>query len=144
MISAFGARDDRICFSREIQQVIQKRPGHERHVAGDDHDDIVSGGRQRRVETAKRAAARCAVGNEAEKGPGRFLMRRLEQESTRPHFRADHQDIVGHAQQFRNLPIQDRTAVDHERALVAPAKTGGSAPRENGCGRHLVSILLPV
>ena len=41
------------------------------------------------------------------------------------------------------LALQDRTAFDHQRALVAAAKAGGPAPGENGCGRHPVWILLP-
>jgi hypothetical protein len=52
--------------------------------------------------------------------------------------RTDDHHVAGQRRQLAQLTIQNRTAVDDERALVAPAEAGRLAAGQNGCAHFAI------
>lgn len=125
MISAFGLRHHRrnlpgtlSASARQIGQVREETGRHKRHVAREQNQQLARCVRQGGVEAAERTAAFDAIDDRA--GTGR-----------RGCCAADDQNVVGQWRERSDLPIENRPAVDHEGALVAPAEPRRAAAGEN-------------
>jgi len=144
MIPAFGLRHDRdkrirfaalarlalpATLAGKRRQICEKRRGHIRHIARNNHDDVISRDRERRMQTAERPASRYQVGNGCQARPRR---------RRRP---ADQQNLVCNLRQFIHLAIEDRPPIDNECTLVLAPEPGRAPARQNRCAQHVHAIL---
>ena len=121
MISAFGPRHDGIHGIGEREQAPQEIGRNKRHITGEHDDAVVPRGRKGRVEAAKRAALGHAI---------RDTTKSLEViEWTAP----DNHDIVRELTKLIELPIENSTSTNTQRALVAAAEAARATTGEN-CG----------
>lgn len=130
MISAFGARHDSIYRVAQCDKPLEEGGRYKRHVAGDDDETVVAGGRQRRVETAQRPAIGNTIGDTM--NPSDFLM------WTSP----DQQDIVGQLAQFIKLTLENPSTADAQLAFIAPAEAARLPAGKNRGTGHCQVILL--
>ena len=77
MIATIGAGHDGVGAAGQREQMREKRRGHERHVAGQNHGRVASRLGQRGVETAERPAATHAVGDHSDGDRCSISVRRL-------------------------------------------------------------------
>ena len=133
-------RHDRVGIAGEREQVLGEWRGHVRHVARDDQHRITARVAQRRVNAAERSAAGHDVGDRSDRCPtGRTLglclgrgasgIAALEVTIVPPTADNHHSST---RPERRELTLENRHAVDDERALVAPAETGRLTAGEDG------------
>jgi hypothetical protein len=94
----------------------------ERHVTGEHQHLFRWRLHQRRIEAAKRSRIRDVIGDDSYSGG--------------LHFKpvpADDQYVGRETVQQRQLPCEDRTSADDQRALVDAAEPPGLAAREDSC-----------
>ena len=132
MISAFGPRHDSIHRIIETDERRQKAGCNERHIARHQQQRVVSSLCQGSVEASKRAA----VGNPIPDHANADW--RLEGLTV-----SDEQDVVGELTQHLELPIEDSSSVNLQRAFVSAAKSPCSTARKNRSTGHNPVILLP-
>src|SRR5262249_49422233 len=121
MISAFGPRHDAVHGIADRQHAPQEIGGNERHVTGDHDNAVVPHGRQGRVEAAKRTALGHAI---------RDTTKSLD---VMEWTAADDHDIVRELTKLIELPIENSTSTNTQRALVAAAEAARLTTGEN-CG----------
>jgi hypothetical protein len=130
MISAFGPRHDSIYPVAQYDKAFEECGRYKGHVAGDDNQLVVASGRQRRVETAQRAAVGNTISDTMNSSD--FLM------WTRP----DEQDIVGQLTQFVELTLENPSTADAQLAFIVSAEAARLPAGENRGTGHYPVILL--